>query len=129
MNKNSMIAALIAFSLVNFIYANIAYAQQVFPSSTVQLTKTALGMTAARSLSAAAAPIPPVSSRSEQDITKIKITSPIKGQQVPVGKDLTVSGTSIDNATSNCQVSVIANKVRPYQPATATGTGGSNDYS
>jgi hypothetical protein len=95
MNKNSMIAALIAFSLVNFIYANIAYAQQVFPSSTVQLTKTALGMTAARSLSAAAAaaaaPIPPVSSRSEQDITKIKITSPIKGQQVPVRKDLTVS--------------------------------------
>ena len=104
-----MIAALIAFSLVNFIYANIAYAQQVFPSSTVQLTKTALGMTAARSLSAAAAaaaPIPPVSSRSEQDITKIKITSPIKGQQVPVRKDLTVSGTSIDNATSDCQVSV-----------------------
>jgi hypothetical protein len=103
MNKNSMIAALIAFSLVNFIYANIAYAQQVFPSSTVQLTKTALGMTAARSLSAAAAaapPIPPVSSRSEQDITKIK--SPIKGQQVPVRKDLTVSGTSIDNATSDC---------------------------
>jgi hypothetical protein len=62
-------------------------------------------------------------------ITKIKITSPTRGQQVPVGKDLTLSGTSIDNATSNCQVSVIANKVRPYQPATATGTGGSNDYS
>ena len=62
-------------------------------------------------------------------IAKIKITSPIRGQQVPVGKDLTLSGTSIDNATSNCQVSVIANKVRPYQPATATGNGGSNDYS
>jgi hypothetical protein len=62
-------------------------------------------------------------------ITKIKITSPTRGQQVPVGKDLTISGTSIDNATSNCQVSVIANKVRPYQPATATGTGGPNDYS
>jgi hypothetical protein len=144
MNKNSMIAALIAFSLVNFIYANIAYAQQVFPSSTVQLTKTALGMTAARSLSAAAAaaPIPPVSSRSEQDITKIKITSPIKGQQVPVRKDLTVSGTSIDNATSDCQVSVRVNRLSPYQPATsatATGSGGgggggvaaaaANDYS
>jgi hypothetical protein len=57
-------------------------------------------------------------------IAKIKITSPTRGQQVPVGKDLTISGTSIDNATSNCQVSVIVNKVRPYQPATtATGTG------
>jgi hypothetical protein len=63
-------------------------------------------------------------------VTKIKITSPTRGQQVPVGKDLTVSGTSIDNATSNCQVSVIANKVRPYQPATsATGNGGAADYS
>jgi hypothetical protein len=66
----------------------------------------------------------------QQHITKIRITSPTRGQQLPVGKDLTVSGTSIDNATSNdCQASVIVNKVRPYQPATATGTGGPNDYS
>jgi hypothetical protein len=65
MNRNSMITALIAFSLVN---ANIAYAQQVFPSSTVQLTKTALGMTAAAgSLSAAATTIP----RSHRDQNKI----------------------------------------------------------
>jgi hypothetical protein len=69
------------------------------------------------------------SSASNVHITKIKITSPTRGQQVPVGKDLTIYGTSIDNATSNCQVSVIANKVRPYQPATATGTGGAADYS
>jgi hypothetical protein len=62
-------------------------------------------------------------------MTKIKITSPTKGQQVPVGKDLKISGTSIDNnATSNCQVSVIVNKVRPYQPATGS-TSGPNDYS
>jgi hypothetical protein len=60
----------------------------------------------------------------------VKIISPIKGQQIPVGKDLAISGTSIDNATSNCQVSVIVNHVRPYQPATAAGTGGgANDYS
>ncbi len=67
---------------------------------------------------------------SSPSVAKIKITSPTKGQQVPVGKDLTVSGTSIDNAASNyCKVSVIVNKVRPYQPATATGTGGAADYS
>jgi hypothetical protein len=68
---------------------------------------------------------------SSPSVAKVKITSPSKGQQVPVGKDLTVYGTSIDNATSNndCKVSVIANKVRPYQPATATGTGGAADYS
>jgi hypothetical protein len=131
MNKNSMIAALIAFSLVNVISVNIAYAQQVFPSSTVQLTKTASGMTTAP-LSLAAI-TPPASPKSEKDITKIKITSPTRGQQVPVGKDLTISGTSIDNATSDCQVSVRVNRVSPYQPATsATGTGSggaADDYS
>src|ERR671930_1383232 len=66
----------------------------------------------------------PSAPKQQQHITKIKITSPTRGQQVPVGKDLTVSGTSIDNATSNCQISVIVNKVKPYQNATATGTGG-----
>ena len=61
----------------------------------------------------------------------VKIISPTKGQQIPVGKALTISGTSIDNATSNCQVSMSINHVRPYQPATAAGTGGvgANDYS
>ena len=33
------------------------------------------------------------------------------------------------NKTSNCQVFVIANGVKPYQPATATGPGGATDYS
>ena len=72
------------------------------------------------------------STNPEQRITKIKITSPSKGQQVSVGKDLTISGTSMDNATASstdCKVSVIANKVRPYQPTTATGPGGAADYS
>jgi hypothetical protein len=63
---------------------------------------------------------------------KVKITSPTKGQQVSVGKDLTISGTSTDNATpssSDCKISVIVNKVRPYQPATPVGPGGAADYS
>ena len=68
-------------------------------------------------------------SSSQQHVPKIKITSPTRGQQVPTGKDLTVSGTSIANATSNCQVSVIVNNVKPYQNATAAGTGGAVDYS
>src|SRR5215212_214556 len=74
----------------------------------------------------------PSSTNPEQHIPKIKITSPTKGQQVSVGKDLTISGISIDNATASstdCKVSVIANKVRPYQPTTATGPGGAADYS
>jgi K319-like protein len=58
----------------------------------------------------------------------VKITSPIKDQRVPVGR-LTISGTSTHNTTSDCQVSVIVNNVKPYQNATATGSGGNNDYS
>ena len=69
------------------------------------------------------------SASSQQRVSKVKITSPTRGQQIPAGKDLTVSGTSIDNATSNCQVSVIVNNVKPYQNTTAAGTGGAADYS
>ena len=66
---------------------------------------------------------------SQQHVSKIKITSPTRGQQVPAGKDLTISGTSIDSATSNCQVAVIVNNVKPYQNATAAVSGGAADYS
>jgi hypothetical protein len=72
-------------------------------------------------------------SPSSQHISKVKITSPTRGQQVPIGKDLTVSGTSMDNATAKCEVSVIVNNVKPYQPAISTvgpgRTGGAADYS
>jgi hypothetical protein len=70
------------------------------------------------------------SSLSQQHVSKIKITLPTRGLQVPIAKDLTISGTSIDNATSNdCKVSVIVNKVRPYQNTTAIGPGRAADYS
>ncbi len=58
----------------------------------------------------------------------ITITSPKQGQQVPVGQ-LTISGTSTDNATTDCQVSVDLNDIKPMQNATATGPGGISDYS
>src|ERR687890_246758 len=58
----------------------------------------------------------------------IEITSPSQGQQVPVG-ELTISGTSADNATTNCQVDVDWNNQKPYQKTIANGPGGVNDYS
>jgi hypothetical protein len=62
----------------------------------------------------------------QQHVSKVKITSPTKGQQVPVGKDLPIYGTSIgSNGTSNnndCKVSVIVNNVKPYQQANPGGT-------
>src|SRR5215207_9504706 len=58
----------------------------------------------------------------------VKITSPVKGQKVPVG-ELVVSGTSTDNATTDCQAYVDVNDIKPMQNTTATGVGGQNDYS
>jgi dolichyl-phosphate-mannose-protein mannosyltransferase len=59
----------------------------------------------------------------------VKITAPYKGQQVSVGKDLKVSGTSIDNSTSTCSVLVNLNGIKPNQNAVAAGPSGPNDYS
>jgi hypothetical protein len=77
----------------------------------------------------------------QQEVPKlpgIKITSPIRGELIPVpgngtnnsnNNSLTVSGTSTDNANSACEVSVILNDIRPYQPAVPIGTSGKQDYS
>jgi hypothetical protein len=59
----------------------------------------------------------------------VRITSPVRDQQVPAGAILTISGISKDNATSDCHVNVNANHVRPYQNTSANGRGGPNDYS
>jgi hypothetical protein len=65
----------------------------------------------------------------QESLPEVKITSIEDGDSVPVLGNLTISGTSSDDASSPCQVSVIANDVKPYQPAIATGSGGSADYS
>jgi HYR domain-containing protein len=62
-----------------------------------------------------------------QPIMGIKITSPVSNQ-VPVG-ELTISGTSTDNATTDCTVYTDWNNTKPFQKAVATGPGGANDYS
>jgi hypothetical protein len=68
-----------------------------------------------------------------QSLLGVKISSPTKGQQVPIGI-LTISGTSTDDPVNNCQVSVLLNGIKPYQRTIATGqssseVGGANDYS
>ena len=67
----------------------------------------------------------------EQQLTNtmgVKITSHTLWQKVPVG-ELTISGMSADNQITNCQVYVDVNDQKPFQNATATGSGGANDYS
>jgi hypothetical protein len=56
----------------------------------------------------------------------VNIVSPSKGEAVPVGSSLTVSGTSDDNAQFNCKIKVIVNDKRPYQETMPVGPG---DYS
>jgi hypothetical protein len=66
-------------------------------------------------------------------LPSIKITSPHKDQQVPLGSNVVVSGISspspADKKQTDCMVSVLLNAVKPYQKAVATGHGGSTDYS
>jgi hypothetical protein len=60
----------------------------------------------------------------------VKITSPVKGQQVPVSNNVTIYGTSSDNATSDCQVLFILNDIKPYKKTIPTGRGSkTDDYS
>ncbi len=58
----------------------------------------------------------------------VKITSPVEGQKINYinNNTITFSGISSDNATSNCQVSIILNNIKPYQPTSPVG---SNDFS
>jgi hypothetical protein len=61
----------------------------------------------------------------------VKIISPTTGQTVSAGDDqqLHIAGTSTDDSISNCEVAVIVNGVRPYQPVIANGSSGIKDYS
>jgi hypothetical protein len=64
----------------------------------------------------------------QASIAGVKITSPTTSQQVPAGQ-LIVSGTSTDNSTTDCQVYVDLNDIKPMQNTTAAGAGGQHDYS
>jgi hypothetical protein len=59
----------------------------------------------------------------------VKITSPNDGDRVSISGNLTITGASSDNNSTNCQVAVIVNDVKPYQASSPTGPKGSSDYS
>ena len=77
----------------------------------------------------------PITSSTASNITKltggVKIISPDKGDLVPLNSNnsLLIKGVSKDNATSDCDVSIIVNNVKPYQSVKPTGSQGENDYS
>ena len=130
MNRSPIVAIVLGFSLLCAVYTNIniVNAQQGIPNTVLQPRKPP----AATQQAPPSPPSPPTSPLNTK-LHSVKIISPIKGQQVPVGKDLSVSGISTGAAgnavTSHCQVSVIVNSIKPYQPATGAGPGGAADYS
>jgi hypothetical protein len=63
---------------------------------------------------------------------KVRITSPVNGEKIPIGKYLVISGVSAGNSNAtyiNCHVSIMVNGIKPYRQATASGPSGSGDYS
>jgi hypothetical protein len=87
---------------------------------------------------------PPILAVGQQDnlprVPSVKITSPESGQLVFASatnatngtsnnNTLLIIGTATDNADSPCEVSVLLNDVRPYQPSTPRGASGKDDYS
>ncbi|MDP9290160.1 MAG: hypothetical protein M3P08_18475 [Thermoproteota archaeon] len=67
--------------------------------------------------------------QSKPNLHLVKITSPARQQQIRVGGNLPIYGTSADNTTSDCKVSVIVNGVKPYRIASSNGDAEGSDYS
>ena len=66
----------------------------------------------------------------QRNLHLVKITSPIKGQDVAVGKQLEIFGISVDNATtSGCGVSIKVNGINPYQNIPKASPSGQRGYS
>jgi hypothetical protein len=59
----------------------------------------------------------------------VRITDPSRGQQLAIGKNLTIAGTSNYSSSSDCGVYVIVDGVKPYQKTIPIEQAGGNDYS
>src|SRR5918992_3587104 len=59
----------------------------------------------------------------------VTIESHKPGQHVPTDSSLTISGTSSDNVTTDCDVSVVLNSKTPYQQALPMNDSGTDNYS
>jgi hypothetical protein len=71
---------------------------------------------------------PQQASPSFQPAVAVKITSPTTSQNVSTGQ-LTITGTSTDTTTRECQVYADWNDRKPFQRVVAAGPAGNGDYS
>lgn len=60
------------------------------------------------------------------ELPGVKITSHVQDQQVQTGR-LSITGVSTDNSTTDCDVYIILNEIRPYQRVTPTGNNNTAD--
>jgi len=110
MNRSPIITIVLGFSLLCAVYTNInvVNAQQGIPNTVLQPRKPPTA-----TQQAPPSPSSPPTSSLNTKLHSVKIISPIKGQQVPAGKDLSVSGISTgaggnagnagNAVTSHCQ--------------------------
>jgi hypothetical protein len=125
----SVFGIIISVIWMNIMWSSIAYGQNAFPQFPAVPSSNNTPATEVTTK-----PLTQPSSRTTETSSSsikhgVRITSPVRDQQVPAGAILTISGISKDNATSDCHVNVNVNHVRPYQNTSATGPGGPNDYS
>jgi hypothetical protein len=125
----SVFGIIISVIWMNIMWSSIAYGQNAFPEFPAVPSSNNTPATEVTTK-----PLTQPSSRTTETSSSsikhgVRITSPVRDQQVPAGAILTISGISKDNGTSDCHVNVNVNHVRPYQNTSATGPGGPNDYS
>jgi hypothetical protein len=120
-----IITVLLGFSVLCVASTNVAHAQ--IPPNLILPPHSTPSSPPPHSTPSSLSPTPP-----SAKLHAVKITSPTKGQQVLLSKNITVSGISTTTgnpATSHCQVSVIVNNIKPYQQAKGSGSGGAADFS
>lgn len=106
------ILVILIFAITTFLFVNSIEANVIAPSIAYGKSRTSLQSLSHRT-----------------KLPSVRITSPIRGQNVPAGKSFVVSGISASRSTSSCVVSVTVNGIKPYQNATAIGPKGQKDYS
>jgi hypothetical protein len=122
-----MVGTSILLLLILSVFTNMASAQ-VFPKPQTPTTSATTNTTNTTKPTTNSSH-PTLQQQSKPNLHLVKITSPTKDQQIRVGGNLLIYGTSVDNTTSDCKVSVIVNGVKPYRIASSNGEVGGNDYS
>jgi hypothetical protein len=123
-----MVEICILLLLILSVFIHISSAQ-IFPKPQTHDTSTTNNNNTKVTKQITVSSHPASQQQSKSNLHLVKIISPIKGQHVTVSKNLLIYGTSEDNTTSDCKVSIIVNGVKPYHLAVPNGEAGPNDYS